>query len=104
MTRVAGAEGDTSADNVAQASGTTVAPRPYVLDETPGPLGHDELTRIAQFWRAANYLSVAKLLRPATPLWAEPLGPAPIKPRLLGHFGTVPGLNLVWAHANRQIR
>src|ERR1700758_2276743 len=104
MTRVAGAEGDTSADNVAQASGTTVAPRPYVLDETPGPLGHDELTAIDQFWRAANYLSVGQIYLTANPLLAEPLRPEHIKPRLLGHFGTVPGLNLVWAHANRQIR
>jgi xylulose-5-phosphate/fructose-6-phosphate phosphoketolase len=103
VTRVAGAADDTAADNVGQASGETRAPQPYVLDETPGPLAHDELTAIDRWWRAANYLSVGQIYLTANPLLAEPLQPEHIKPRLLGHFGTVPGLNLVWAHANRQI-
>jgi xylulose-5-phosphate/fructose-6-phosphate phosphoketolase len=103
MTQVAATAGDTAADNVAKGSGETRAPRPYILGQAPGPLGFDELAAIDRWWRAANYLSVGQIYLMANPLLSEPLQPEHIKPRLLGHFGTVPGLNLVWAHANRQI-
>ncbi|HUZ84114.1 MAG TPA: phosphoketolase family protein, partial [Gaiellales bacterium] len=59
---------------------------------------------IDAWWRAANYLSVGQIYLLDNPLLREPLRPEHIKPRLLGHFGTTPGLNLVWAHLNRAIR
>ncbi|WP_330232477.1 phosphoketolase family protein [Nocardia sp. NBC_00508] len=104
MTHMASAGGDTSADNVGGTGGKTVAPRPYRLADAPGPLERDELTSIDAWWRAANYLAVGQIYLMANPLLREPLRPEHIKPRLLGHFGTVPGLNLVWTHANRAIR
>jgi xylulose-5-phosphate/fructose-6-phosphate phosphoketolase len=64
-------------------------------------------SRIAQldaWWRAANYLSVGQIYLLANPLLRTPLEHEHVKPRLLGHFGTVPGLNLVYAHANRLIQ
>ena len=64
----------------------------------------EELDRIDAYWRAANYLSVAQIYLLANPLLAEPLRPEHIKPRLLGHWGTTPGLNLIYVHLNRLIR
>jgi xylulose-5-phosphate/fructose-6-phosphate phosphoketolase len=109
MTQLAPAGGtaaatDTSADNVGGGGGETVAPRPYHLADTPGPLGREELAGLDAWWRAANYLAVGQIYLMANPLLRRPLEAEHIKPRLLGHFGTVPGLNLVWAHANRAIR
>ncbi|QIS07267.1 phosphoketolase [Nocardia brasiliensis] len=69
-----------------------------------GPLERDELASIDAWWRAANYLAVGQIYLMANPLLREPLREEHVKPRLLGHFGTVPGLNLVWVHANRAIR
>src|SRR5437588_9564870 len=68
------------------------------------PLSDDELRRIDAWWRAANYLSVGQIYLLANPLLREPLRPEHIKPRLLGHWGTTPGLNFVYAHLNRAIR
>jgi xylulose-5-phosphate/fructose-6-phosphate phosphoketolase len=68
------------------------------------PLSPDELRRIDAYWRAANYLSVGQIYLLDNPLLAEPLRPEHIKPRLLGHWGTTPGLNLVYVHMNRAIR
>ncbi|MEE6258911.1 phosphoketolase family protein [Plantactinospora sonchi] len=62
-----------------------------------------ELDRIDAYWRAANYLSVGQIYLLANPLLREPLAPEHIKPRLLGHWGTDPGLNLVYVHLNRAI-
>jgi xylulose-5-phosphate/fructose-6-phosphate phosphoketolase len=70
----------------------------------PTPLAEDELQLLDAYWRAANYLSVAQIYLLANPLLREPLRPEHVKPRLLGHFGTVPGLNLLYVHLNRQIR
>jgi xylulose-5-phosphate/fructose-6-phosphate phosphoketolase len=56
------------------------------------------------YWRAANYLSVGQIYLLDNPLLREPLTPAHVKPRLLGHFGTTPGLNFLYAHLNRAIR
>ena len=70
----------------------------------PTPLTEDELQLLDAYWRAANYLSVAQIYLLANPLLRGPLQPEHVKPRLLGHFGTVPGLNLLYAHLNRQIR
>jgi xylulose-5-phosphate/fructose-6-phosphate phosphoketolase len=63
-----------------------------------------ELEQLDAYWRAANYLSVGQIYLLDNPLLREPLEPEHVKPRLLGHFGTVPGLNLIYAHLNRAIR
>ncbi|TMB84691.1 MAG: phosphoketolase family protein, partial [Chloroflexi bacterium] len=68
------------------------------------PPGTDELRLIDAYWRAANYLSVGQIYLLDNPLLREPLKPGHIKPRLLGHFGTTPGLNFIYAHMNRVIR
>jgi xylulose-5-phosphate/fructose-6-phosphate phosphoketolase len=72
--------------------------------ERAGPLEPDELRLLDAWWRAANYLSVGQIYLLANPLLREPLRPEHVKPRLLGHWGTTPGLNLVYAHVNRGIR
>jgi xylulose-5-phosphate/fructose-6-phosphate phosphoketolase len=66
-------------------------------------LGDEELGRIDAWWRAANYLSVGQIYLLDNPLLREPLRLEQVKPRLLGHWGTTPGLNLVYAHMNRAI-
>src|SRR5437879_10443638 len=68
------------------------------------PLSAADAERLDAYWRAANYLSVGQIYLLDNPLLREPLAPEHIKPRLLGHFGTTPGLNLVYAHLNRAIR
>src|SRR6187431_3283714 len=67
------------------------------------PLSEDELKLVDAYWRAANYLSVGQIYLLDNPLLREPLKPEHVKPRLLGHFGTTPGLNLIYAHMNRAI-
>lgn len=69
-----------------------------------GPLSPVELDAIDAYWRAANYLSVGQIYLLDNPLLREELTLAHIKPRLLGHWGTTPGLNFVYAHLNRVIR
>jgi len=71
---------------------------------TSRPLDDDELRTLDAYWRAANYCSVGQIYLMDNPLLAEPLRPEHIKPRLLGHFGTTPGLNLIYAHLNRVIK
>jgi len=68
------------------------------------PLAGHELELLDAYWRAANYLSVGQIYLLANPLLREPLRPEHVKPRLLGHWGTTPGLNLVYAHMNRAVR
>jgi xylulose-5-phosphate/fructose-6-phosphate phosphoketolase len=68
-----------------------------------GPLDAVQLNRIHAWWRAANYLSVGQIYLMDNPLLREPLRPEHVKPRLLGHWGTTPGLNFVYAHLNRCI-
>jgi len=68
-----------------------------------GPLDQDALARLDAWWRAANYLSVGQIYLLDNPLLAEPLRLEHVKPRLLGHWGTTPGLNFVYAHLNRVI-
>jgi xylulose-5-phosphate/fructose-6-phosphate phosphoketolase len=67
-------------------------------------LSAEELASIDAYWRAANYLSVGQIYLLDNPMLREPLRPEHIKPRLLGHWGTTPGLNLLYAHMNRAIR
>ncbi len=68
------------------------------------PLTQDELSKIDAYWRAANYLSVGQIYLYANPLLREPLKLEHIKPRLLGHWGTTPGLNFIYVHFNRIIQ
>ncbi|CAN7325024.1 phosphoketolase family protein [Rhizobium leguminosarum] len=63
-----------------------------------------ELELIDRYWRAANYLSIGQIYLMDNPLLREPLRPEHIKPRLLGHWGTTPGLNFIYAHLNRVIK
>ncbi|WP_049294017.1 phosphoketolase family protein [Franconibacter helveticus] len=65
---------------------------------------NEELALLDRYWRAANYLSVGQIYLMDNPLLREPLRPEHIKPRLLGHWGTTPGLNFIYAHLNRVIR
>jgi len=74
------------------------------LSAAAGTLSTEELHLLDAYWRAANYLSVGQIYLLENPLLREPLQPVHVKPRLLGHFGTTPGLNLVYAHLNRAIR
>ena len=69
-----------------------------------GPLSPDELDGLDAYWRAANYLSVGQIYLLDNPLLSEPLELKHTKPRLLGHWGTTPGLNFIYAHLNRVIR
>ena len=68
------------------------------------PLSSEDLRKIDAYWRAANYLSVGQIYLYANPLLREPLKIEHVKPRLLGHFGTTPGLNFIYAHFNRLIK
>src|SRR5438094_8097461 len=68
------------------------------------PLGATDAERLDAYWRASNYLSVGQIYLLGNPLLREPLVAEHVKPRLLGHFGTTPGLNLIYVHLNRAIR
>ncbi|RLA57785.1 MAG: phosphoketolase, partial [Gammaproteobacteria bacterium] len=68
------------------------------------PLSADELRLIDAWWRAANYLSIGQIYLRDNPLLKQPLSLDHIKPRLLGHWGTTPGLNMIYAHLNRVIK
>ncbi|KRE80407.1 hypothetical protein ASG77_00030 [Arthrobacter sp. Soil762] len=69
-----------------------------------GGSGRDDLALVDRYWHAANYLTVAQIYLQDNVLLREPLRPQHIKPRLLGHWGTSPGLSLVYVHLNRLIR
>ena len=73
-------------------------------DRPPHPLSAEALASVDAWWRAANYLSVGQIYLLDNPLLREPLTRDHIKPRLLGHWGTTPGLNFLYAHLNRAIR
>src|SRR6266852_4296138 len=74
------------------------------LYESKQPLSEEELRKMHAYWRAANYLSVGQIYLYANPLLHEPLKFEHIKPRLLGHWGTTPGLNFIYVHFNRLIK
>jgi xylulose-5-phosphate/fructose-6-phosphate phosphoketolase len=76
-------------------------PQTQLVDK---PLSEDDLRKINAYWRAANYLSVGQIYLLDNPLLREPLTVADVKPRLLGHWGTTPGLNFIYAHLNRIIK
>jgi xylulose-5-phosphate/fructose-6-phosphate phosphoketolase len=74
------------------------------VHESKRPLAEEELRKMHAYWRAANYLSVGQIYLYANPLLREPLKFEHIKPRLLGHWGTTPGLNFIYVHFNRLIK
>src|SRR5687767_13870973 len=75
---------------------TTTIPSPVLAPE--------ELAGLDAYWRAANYLSVGQIYLLDNALLREELKPEHVKPRLLGHWGTTPGLNFLYAHLNRVIK
>jgi xylulose-5-phosphate/fructose-6-phosphate phosphoketolase len=80
------------------------SPGPAMAMESNQPLSPEELRKTHAYWRAANYLSVGQIYLYANPLLREPLKLEHIKPRLLGHWGTTPGLNFIYVHFNRLIK
>jgi xylulose-5-phosphate/fructose-6-phosphate phosphoketolase len=77
---------------------------PVAEESVEGPLSDELLDRMQRYWQAANYLTVGQIYLQDNPLLREPLDPSQIKPRLLGHWGTSPGLSLIYVHLNRLIR
>ncbi|HZM28210.1 MAG TPA: phosphoketolase family protein, partial [Gemmatimonadales bacterium] len=76
----------------------------HTVPPPEGPLSAEELDRIHRYWSATNYLAVGQIYLMDNPLLHAPLAPEHIKPRLLGHWGTTPGLNFIYVHLNRLIR
>ncbi|HEY9678890.1 MAG TPA: phosphoketolase family protein [Drouetiella sp.] len=74
------------------------------LKRAQGTLSSDELQKMNAYWRAANYLSVGQIYLMDNPLLKQPLELKHVKPRLLGHWGTTPGLNFIYVHMNRLIK
>src|SRR4028119_1936628 len=68
------------------------------------PLSGEELRKMHAFWRACNYLAVGMIYLRDNPLLRQPLKPEQIKKRLLGHWGSSPGLSFIWTHLNRVIK
>lgn len=84
---------------------TTATRDKYVKEgQEKQPLSKEELRKIDGYWRAANYLSVGQIYLMSNPLLKEPLKLEHVKPRLLGHWGTTPGLNFIYVHLNRLIK
>src|SRR5947209_4435330 len=79
-------------------------PAPARGRDAENPLSPDLLKKMDAYWRAANYLSVGQIYLLDNPLLKEPLQLKHIKPRLLGHWGTTPGLNFIYVHLNRIIK
>ncbi|KAF0811486.1 Xylulose-5-phosphate phosphoketolase [Andreprevotia sp. IGB-42] len=88
---------------MAQASSKTRSKTP-AKDSSAKPLSADLLGKMHAYWRAANYLSVGQIYLLDNPLLKKPLKREHVKPRLLGHWGTTPGLNFIYVHLNRAIR
>src|SRR5437588_5585721 len=89
------------ADATTKARGTAAPPKPSADGR---PLSADLLAQMDAYWRAANYLSVGQIYLFDNPLLKEPLQRKHVKPRLLGHWGTTPGLNFIYVHLNRVIK
>ncbi len=78
--------------------------RPRREPRPDGPLADELLDRMQRYWQAANYLTVGQIYLRENPLLQRSLTPSDVKPRLLGHWGTLPGQNFIYVHANRLIR
>jgi len=87
---------------VSSAVGAEIAVREPSVPEGR-PLSPELLARMHRYWQASNYLTIGQIYLGENPLLREPLRPEHIKPRLLGHWGTSPGLNLIYVHVNRLI-
>jgi xylulose-5-phosphate/fructose-6-phosphate phosphoketolase len=97
--------GDVYTFDPAISSAVAVAEAPSSpLEAVEGPLAPDLLSRMHRYWMASNFLTIGQIYLQANPLLRYPLRPEHIKPRLLGHWGTSPGLNFVYVHLNRLIR
>jgi len=83
---------------------TAIANEAVAVSAPHQPLTSEELRKIDAYWRAANYLSVGQIYLYQNPLLREPLRLEHVKPRLLGHWGTTPGLNFIYVHFNRLIK
>src|SRR6187551_995892 len=94
----------TNSSTTTDESKETAANQEDTQSTSAGPLSADELRRMDMWWRAANYLSVGQIYLMDNPLLREKLEAEHVKPRLLGHWGTTPGLNFLYAHLNRLIR
>src|SRR4051794_40334622 len=79
------------------------APTADAGQSVAGPLSAELLARTQRYWQAANYLTVGQIYLQENPLLREPLRPEHVKPRLLGHWGTSPGLSFIYVHLNRLI-
>src|SRR5690242_16083493 len=89
----------------AQLSTAVESPQPAPAPAAAaGPLSSEMVDRMNRYWQAANYLTVGQIYLQDNALLREPLRPEHIKPRLLGHWGTSPGLSLLYVHLNRIIR
>ena len=80
------------------------SPAAEATTEHKHPLTADLLHKMNAYWRAANYLSGGQIYLYANPLLKKPLSATDVKPRLLGHWGTTPGLNFIYVHLNRLIQ
>ncbi|MGH2347540.1 MAG: hypothetical protein ACRDG4_20120, partial [Chloroflexota bacterium] len=91
---------DVSISSTVEAAHATPTPP---LEPAKGPLDDDLLDRMNRYWQAANYLTIGQIYLQDNPLLRAPLRPEHIKPRLLGHWGTSPGLSFIYVHLNRLI-
>src|SRR5919206_5261281 len=91
---------DVTISSAVESAAEQPAPPPPV----EGPLSPEIIDRLLRYWNAANYLTVGQIYLQANPLLREPLRPEQIKPRLLGHWGTSPGLSLIYVQMNRLIK
>ncbi|GAC1540302.1 MAG: phosphoketolase family protein [Herpetosiphon sp.] len=89
---------------ISSAVRSTGSPTLAAAPGAPGPLGPEQLDLMNRYWQAANYLTIGQIYLQSNPLLREPLRAEHIKPRLLGHWGTSPGLNLMYVHLNRLIQ
>ena len=96
--------GTTLSSTYSSGTNSTTAPDAAWQSRDVLPLTPEALASVDAWWRAANYLSIGQIYLLANPLLREPLTREHIKPRLLGHWGTTPGLNFIYAHLNRAIR
>ncbi len=91
-------------DRVSSAMGVSASTASTKITVSAMPLTPDELRTVHAYWRAANYFSVGQIYLIDNPLLKEPLRVEHIKSRLLGHWGTTPGLNFIYVHLNRVIK
>ena len=92
------------ADGISDRNGRSDAVAVAEEQQMKGPLSDELLDRMNRYWMAANYLTIGQIYLQDNPLLRQPLQTNQIKPRLLGHWGTSPGLSLIYVHLNRLIK